>query len=138
MEDNMGVYTYKKVASEVSVASPELLKKKEYYYLIWKTLRDLELSRRALAEEIVNILMRAGLRDTVFRHADGRRYDLPEFDDAFTDDPSRRWFGAFLEADDASGQKPERYSHNVARMEILDIAAKLVSPQSFRTAENSR
>ena len=113
----------------VTLAPRECLLSEGYYSIIWRTFVDLNLSRRELAEKIVDIF-----RDMCcanLEHPDGEDYELPEFDDAFSEDESRRWFGSFLKSD-LTGQKPKYVTKIIKRLELLDLAAKLINPMPFR------
>lgn len=113
----------------IILAPGKCLLAESYYILIWHTMIDLRLSRRRLAEEIVNIF-----RDvccTKILDALGGEYILPEFDEVFTDDDSRRWFGDYMRCDKSGGQ-PKYISQLVPRLEVLDLAAKIINPKPFR------
>lgn len=113
----------------VWLAPKPCLVAKDYYCIVWKILSGLALSRRSLAEQVVDIFRDrccADLRDDV-----GNTYYLPEFDDVFTADESCRWFGRYLYTDGTNAY-PRYFSRNLARLELLDLAAKLVDPFPFR------
>ncbi len=118
-----------KSAKTVIIAPHECLLAEAYYFIIWRTFFELRMSRRELAEYIVDIFRDACC--TNFRRWDGEEYILPEFDDIFTDDDSRRWFGSYMQCDE-TGKKPKRISLLAHRMELLDLAAKIVNPKPFR------
>ena len=118
-----------KTTLTIILAPRECLLAETYYVLIWHTLVDLRLSRRELAEEVVNIF-----RDvccTNFVRTSGEEYILPEFDDVFTEDDSRRWFGDYIRAD-GTGVKPKSLKRLIPRLEVFDLAAKIINPMPFR------
>lgn len=100
-----------------------------YYLIVWKTFKDLKLARRELADKIIDIFRDCCCAE--FRHASGDQYKLPEFDRVFSSDVSRRWFGTYI-LEDASGQRPLIISTQRKRLEVLDLAAKLINPMPFR------
>ncbi len=118
-----------KTTLTVVIAPPECLVTQGYYIIIWHTFIDLCLSRRDLAEEVINIF-----RDACcikFLTHEKAEYQIPEFDDVFTDDVSRRWFGQFTKPDE-TGENPAHYTQVIPRLEILDAAAKIINPKPFR------
>lgn len=113
----------------VMLAPESYLVTEQYYLVIWFTFADLRLPRRELADEILNTFRDGCCAD--LRDASGRSYELPEFDDVFTEDDSRRWFGSYIQRD-VSGQRPKSFTRIIPRLEILDLAAKLINPAPFR------
>lgn len=113
----------------VMLAPQSYLVSEQYYLIIWVTFTDLRLSRRELAEEIVDIFCECCCAD--IRDATGRPFDLPEFDDVFSEDDSRRWFGSYIQTD-GTGQRPKSFTRIIPRLELLDLAAKLINPAPFR------
>lgn len=111
------------------LAPQNYLLTEQYYLIIWVTFVDLRLPRRELADEILNTFRDCCCAD--LRDASGRPYELPEFDDVFTEDDSRRWFGSYIQMD-ASGERPKSFTRIIPRLEILDLAAKLINPAPFR------
>ena len=129
MNKNHYCYFGCKTTLTIIIAPRECLLAEGYYILIWHSFVGLRLSRREFAEEIVNIF-----RDiccTNIRNVRGEEYLLPEFDDIFTYDESRRWFGTFIQSD-KTGEKPEHYTKIIPRLEVLDAAAKIINPTPFR------
>lgn len=113
----------------VMLAPQNYLLTEQYYLIIWVTFVDLRLPRRELADEILNTFRDCCCAD--LRDASGRPYELPEFDDVFTEDDSRRWFGSYIQRD-ASGERPKSFTRIILRLEILDLAAKLINPAPFQ------
>lgn len=113
----------------VMLAPQNYLLTEQYYLIIWVTFVDLRLPRRELADEILNTFRDCCCADLC--DASGRPYELPEFDDVFTEDDSRRWFGSYIQKD-ASGERPKCFTRIIPRLEILDLAAKLINPAPFR------
>ncbi len=118
-----------KTTMTIIIAPAECLLSQGYYILIWHTFVSLRLSRRELADEVLNIF-RDACCVRLLTH-EKEVYHLPEFDDVFTEDDSRRWFGSFASADD-TGQSPAHYTNIIPRLEVLDAAAKIINPQPFR------
>ncbi len=113
----------------IILAPKECLITENYYVLVWHTFVDLDLSRRGLAEEVVNIFRDMCCTEIVT--FEGEKYVLPEFDDVFTEDESRRWFGNYIQSD-AKKLWPKNFSKIIPRLEILDLAAKLINPMPFK------
>lgn len=113
----------------VMLAPQKYLLTEQYYLIVWVTFVDLRLPRRELADEILNTFRDCCCAD--LRDASGRPYELPEFDDVFTGDDSRRWFGSYIQRD-ASCVRPKSFTRIIPRLEILDLAAKLINPAPFR------
>lgn len=111
----------------ICVADASTLRSEEYYRLVWQTLDDLQLSRREFADTLVDILRDIDRSDVELV----RNFSLPEFDVTFSDDEDRRWFGEFLAAQPNSNE-PRSKSQRVDRLEVLDLAAKYLSPRIFR------
>lgn len=118
-----------KTTLTVIIAPAECLLSLGYYILIWHTFVNLRLSRRELADEVLNIF-RDACCVRLLTH-ENEVFHLPEFDDVFTEDDSRRWFGGFARADE-TGEKPAHYTTIIPRLEVLDAAAKIINPQPFR------
>lgn len=118
-----------KTTMTVIIAPPECLIAQGYYILIWHTFVDLRLSRRELAEEVLNIFRDACCVRLLTHEKDV--YHLPEFDDVFTEDDSRRWFGQFTRPDE-TGESPAHYTKAIPRLEVLDAAAKIINPEPFK------
>lgn len=118
-----------KTTITIIIAPAECLLSQGYYILIWQTFVSLRLARRELADEVLNIF-RDACCVRLLTH-EKEVYHLPEFDDVFTEDDSRRWFGHFASADD-TGESPAHYTNIIPRLEVLDAAAKIINPQPFR------
>ena len=118
-----------KTTLTVIIAPPECLVTQGYYIIIWHTFIDLRLSLRDLAEEVINIFRDACCIKFLTHEKD--EYQIPEFDDVFTDDVSRRWFGQFTKPDE-TGENPAHYTQVIPRLKILDAAAKIINPKPFR------
>lgn len=114
----------------ICVANPETLLADHHYQTVWEILAALNLPRRVFAEAVVDILRDIDRSDVKLV----REYAPREFDEIFSDDESRRWFGEFLKPC-ASGDAPDVKSTMIERLEIMDAVAKFMAPERFKITD---
>ena len=58
----------------------------------------------------------------------GRRFNIPEIDDVFTD-PENRWMSIFLEADE-TGQAPKRQCRVIPRLRLIALYCDITADRA--------
>ena len=113
----------------VQKAHPELLVSKDYYQLYWEVITAPWLSRYATCDWVESIFARHCC--VTFQDHTGAEFILPKFEDVFSEDIHCTWMGLFKMTTE-DGRRPAIYCGVNKRLEILNLAAKIIRPQIFR------
>ena len=104
---------------------PETLLSEHYYRRLWLAVRNLGIPRREWLDVLADRLRD---NDGCIMDEDGNEYEFPFVDDIFGDDPSMRWAGYYLLADE-SGTTPKTKSRKIERLQLLDLYFKVHLPE---------
>lgn len=123
----------------ISCASDQQLNSKEYYKRIWRVLTGLELKRRELRTYVIDLFCSHCC--VTFVTDLGEAFDLPEMEDVCTKDEDCTWEGRFIKSDE-TGLNPKRFYNDkrykdkyLPLLRVLDLAAKLIEPETFGDVE---
>ncbi len=108
----------------VYVATRSELVRKSYYRRLWIAARNLKVPRRAWLDEIADTLRDF---DGMILYRSGIRYNVPDIDEVFGDDPDVRWLGYYFLAD-ASHKYPRHRSRKFQRLQLIDLYFRIRYP----------
>lgn len=111
--------------SVVYVATHSELMRKSYYRRLWIAARNLHIPRRAWLDEIADTLRDF---DGMILYRSGIRYNIPDIDEVFGDDPDVRWLGYYFLADQYH-KYPKHKSRKLQRLELIDLYFRIRYPQ---------
>ena len=119
------------VLADWQIRNPEI-----YHARIWTPARQKLISRLSWLDALTLIYRFEG---RVFWPS-GRRFEMPDVDDIFTDSQNR-WMSHFLEAD-ATGRAPKRHCRIIPRLRLIglycDITAEPLEPGAPEQGQVSR
>ena len=108
----------------IYVATDEELKDPHYYRRLWLAARNVPIPRRDWLDAIADAIRDF---DGDILTTTGERYDIPDIDEIFGDDPDMRWMSRF-KATKKGADRPRAMSNKIERLRLIDLY--------FRVGEN--
>ena len=100
------------------------LQDNDYYLRLWRSVRDLDFSRRIWREKLADMLRDF---DGAILYAPGVPFQVPLVDEVFGNDEDMRWLSYYLKADSA-GNSPLIRSRSFDRLRLLDLYIRIYEP----------